>query len=70
VRNGESKLKQSTLKMIPDLSPKPDEICLPEPNQMVQDIIKENELLKCSNGGLKKELSSFKIENEKNLSLF
>jgi hypothetical protein len=41
-----------------------------DPNQMVSELVKENESLKSLNGGLKKELSSFKIENEKNLSLF
>lgn len=41
-----------------------------DPNQMVSELLKENESLKSLNGGLKKELSSFKIENEKNLSLF
>jgi len=37
---------------------------------MLTELLKENESLKSVNGGLKKELSSFKIENEKNLSLF
>ena len=41
-----------------------------DPNQMVSELLKENESLKNLNGGLKKELSGFKIENEKNLSLF
>ena len=41
-----------------------------DPNTMVSELLKENESLKSLNGGLKKELSSFKIENEKNLSLF
>ena len=41
-----------------------------DPNQMVSELLKENESLKNLNGGLKKELSGFKIDNEKNLSLF
>ena len=41
-----------------------------DPNQVVSELLKENESLKSLNSGLKKELSSFKIENEKNLSLF
>ena len=41
-----------------------------DPNLLMAELLKENEALKSYNGGLKKELSSFKIENEKNLSLF
>jgi hypothetical protein len=41
-----------------------------DPTSVVSELLKENESLKSLNGGLKKELSSFKIENEKNLSLF
>ena len=41
-----------------------------DPTSVVSKLLKENESLKSLNGGLKKELSSFKIENEKNLSLF
>lgn len=41
-----------------------------DPSVIMAELLKENEALKSGTCLLKKELSSFKIENEKNLSLF